>query len=131
MMKVRGYMNCMVPAGDSRGFSLIELVITIVIFGLVAYSFSLIQSHLNANSGKEILLTKSIVLAEKKMEEAIAEGVSVQSTGWNVEDELDWRRTVTVLRQSGSQPTLVEVRVDVRKNDKIIYSLFTHIADRG
>jgi len=128
-MKICNYLNLTTPVRDSRGFSLIELVITIVIFGFVAYSFSLIQSHLNANSGKEILLTKSIVLAEKKMEEAIAEGVSVQSTDWNVEGGLEWKRTISVLRQSGSQPTLVEVRVDVRKNEKIIYSLFTHIAD--
>ena len=128
-MKICNYLNLTTPVRDSRGFSLIELVITIVIFGFVAYSFSLIQSHLNANSGKEILLTKSIVLAEKKMEEAIAEGVSVQSTGWSVDGGLEWRRTISVLKQSGSQPTLVEVRVDVRKNEKIIYSLFTHIAD--
>jgi len=128
-MKICNCIGLTTPVKDNRGFSLIELVITIVIFGFVAYSFSLIQSHINVNSGREILLTKSMVLTEKKMEESIAVGVSVQSTGWNAVGELEWRRTVTVLRQSGSQPTLVELRVDVRKNDKIIYSLFTHIAD--
>jgi len=116
-----------VGLNDDGGFSLVELIITIVIFGFVAYSFSLMQSHVVHQSVNEKILTRALFIAEEKMEESIAEGLSVQPVGWTPYKGVEWRREVTVIKEENGSPTLIEVWVDIRKDGRIIYSLFTHV----
>ncbi len=116
-------------SADTAGFSLVELIITIVIFGFIAYSFSMMQSHIVHQSVREKLLTKSFLLAEEKMEESIAEGVNVQPVDWTSEGGVEWRRSVSILQEQSGAPTLVEIWIDIRKDGKILCSLFTHVAE--
>ncbi len=112
-----------------KGFTLVELLITIAILGTVVYSFSIMQSQVLSAASEDDKLTGAVKVAEKRMEESILTGASVQPLDWTAEGDCEWRRTVTSLRSSGENPTLVEVRIVVRRENVIICSLVTHIAE--
>jgi prepilin-type N-terminal cleavage/methylation domain-containing protein len=114
---------------DESGFSLIELIVTIAILGLIAYSFSVMQSSILAAASGDDELTDAVKLAEGKMEEAIQEGAEIQSQGWTSDGNHEWKRDVSVLRSDEGDPSLVEMIVSVRRGQSIVCSLFTHIAE--
>jgi hypothetical protein len=105
-----------------------EMIVTLLILGLIAYSFSNMHAHLLSASTEEDILYQATQLAESKLEDAITTGVSVLSQGWTASSPFEWRRIVTTLKPSAGDPTLVEVKVQVRKGNKVICSLVTHIA---
>ncbi|MBU8923384.1 MAG: prepilin-type N-terminal cleavage/methylation domain-containing protein [Bacteroidales bacterium] len=111
------------------GFSLIELIITIAILGLIAYFFSVMQSSILTAASGDDQLTDAVKLAEGKMEVAIQAGTGIQPQDWTADGDLEWKRDVSVLKLDEGAPTLVEVRVSVRKGQSIVCSLFTHIAE--
>ncbi len=113
---------------NKAGFTLIELVITICILGLIAYSFSVMQSCLLSAVKVDCEMTAAANLAESIMEESLRAGVGVESQGWVEKSGYEWRRTVVPLRSSGGNATLVEVKVEVRRNGGNLCSLITHIA---
>ena len=113
----------------TSGFTLIELMITIIILGLVGYSFSMMESHIVFETNDQKTLTKAVILAEEKMEGAVAEGTGIQSIDWTDCCGLEWRRSVNMLESEDGTPTLVEVTVEVRSNGKVVCSLYTHVAE--
>ncbi len=114
---------------NQDGFSLMELLVTIVILGFVAYSFSTMQMHILYASVEEDDLFNAARLVENRMEETINLGVGTKTTKWIKSGEYEWKRTVTVLKKFGKNPTLVEVRIQVRKGKEQLCSLITHIVD--
>ncbi len=113
---------------DESGFSLIELIVTIAILGLVAYSFSVMQSGILAAASVDDELTDAVKLAEGKMEESIQQGTGIETLGWTLVGNFEWKRDVSVLKSDEGVPTLVEMTVSVRRGQSILCSLFTHIA---
>ena len=114
---------------EEAGFSLIELIVTIAIIGLIAYSFSVMQSGILAAASGDDQLTDAVKLAEGKMEEAIQTGAGIQSQSWTTDGDLEWKREVSVLKSDEGSPTLVEMTISVRTGQSIVCSLFTHIAE--
>jgi prepilin-type N-terminal cleavage/methylation domain-containing protein len=111
------------------GYTLIELIVTIAVIGLVAYSFSIMETGILSATAEDDLLSRAAHLAECKMEESIRTGVLVPAVDWTDADPFEWRRTVQVLKVTSTQPTLVEVEIQVRKGSAIVCSLTTHLAE--
>jgi len=111
------------------GYSLIELIVTVVILGLVVASFASFGSGILVQSAENDELAAAIRIARSRMEEAAGMGTGLVSTGWVASSSYEWRRQVDVLRADPNGPTLVEVRVYVRNSGGLICSLMTHIAE--
>lgn len=113
---------------EKDGFTLIELVITIGILGLIAYSYSVMQSNLLSAVKIDDEMSAAMRLAESMMEDSLRAGIGVESRGWIEASGYEWRRTVVPLKSSEGSITLVEVKVEVRRNGGNLCSLITHIA---
>ncbi|MCD6380011.1 prepilin-type N-terminal cleavage/methylation domain-containing protein [bacterium] len=116
-------------AGNQSGFTLIELIITVIILGFIAYSFTNMGSHLLSTSTDNESLYRAVQISRNRMEEAVGIGTGVSSKGWTASSSLEWNREVTVLKSSDGQPSLVAIRVSVRKNGVVLCTLVTHMAD--
>ncbi|MBN2072234.1 MAG: type II secretion system protein [Candidatus Krumholzibacteriota bacterium] len=113
---------------DQSGFTLIELIITIVILGMIAYSFSSMYAGLLSASSHDDMMTRAAQIAENRMEDSVRSGVGIAPVSWTADSGYEWMRDVTVLKDSGGAPTLVKIEVRIRKDERIICSLVTHIA---
>ncbi len=116
-------------SSGSGGFTLVELIITVLVLGLIGWSFSALYSGLLSAATEDESGTGALLLAESVMEKSIGAGVDVATTGWISSSSYQWKRGVTVLRSGAGGPTLVEVRVRVRDDSGMICSLVTHIAE--
>jgi len=114
---------------NQKGYTLIELVITVVILGMLAYYLGKMGVELLAGSTQQGRQVEMVNLAISRMEEAIKSGVSVTSQGWTSQSPYQWRRSVTTLKSDAGSPTLVEVTIEVKDASGRIYSLITHIAN--
>jgi prepilin-type N-terminal cleavage/methylation domain-containing protein len=110
-----------------KGYTLIELIVTILLLGMICYFVAVMSVELVEGTTEQNLLVNAATLAIDKMEEATRTGVNVASQGWTTSGDLEWRRTVTTLKSDGG-PTLVEVKIEIRKNSHIIFSIKNHIA---
>lgn len=115
--------------GGSRGYSLIELIVSVVILGLVVAGFSKVGTHVVTLSADNGNMTEAVRIVRNGMEEAVRSGTSAGSTGWISEGSFQWKREVNVLRSGPDGPTLIEVKVKVKNSRGLICSLFTHIAE--
>ena len=113
---------------NEGGYTLIELVITILLSGLVCYFVAVMSVELLEGTTQQNRLVNVATLAIAKMEEAASTGTAVASQGWTPSGDLEWRRVVTTLKSDAGSPTLVEVRIEVRRNSSIIFSLVNHIS---
>ena len=113
-----------------KGYTLIELVITILLLGLVCYFIALMSVELLRGATEQNILVNVASLATAKMEEAVRTGTDVSSQGWTTSGDLQWRRTVTMLKSDNGDPTLVEVKIEVRKSSNIIFRLKTILQDK-
>lgn len=112
----------------NKGYTLIELVITILVLGLVCYFIINMCVELLLGSTEQTQLVEVANLASTEMEESFRAGVFVSAQGWTSSDVYEWRRTVTTLKSDGGNPTLVEVKIEIRRDSNTIYSLINHIA---
>lgn len=112
---------------NQNGYTLIELVITVVILGLMTYFLGNMCVELLAGSTQQIKQVEMMSLAISKMEEAIKIGVSLTSQGWTSEPPYQWRRTVTTLKSDGGNPTLVKVTIEAKDASEQTFSLINHI----
>ena len=117
--------NCL---ENEKGFTLIELVVTVLLLGLISYFIALMSVELLRGTTQQNILVNVAALATAKMEEAVRTGTDVSSQGWTASGDLQWRRTVTTLKSDNGDPTLVEVKIEIRKNSSVIFSLENHIA---
>lgn len=114
---------------DQKGYTLIELIVTLVILGLVVYFLVHFCSQVLVGSIEEEKLVQATNLAISQMERATSLGLSVTSQGWTSSSPFEWNRTVTVIRSDSlGNPTLLGVEIQVRENSSIVYSLRTHLA---
>lgn len=112
---------------NQDGYTLVELVITIVILGLMTYFLGSMCVELLAGSIQQTKQVEMLNLAISQMEEAIKIGVSLTSQGWTSESPYQWRRTVTTLKSDCGNPALVEVTIEVKDAFGQTYSLLNHI----
>jgi prepilin-type N-terminal cleavage/methylation domain-containing protein len=110
------------------GYSLIELVISVVILGLVVSSFAAVGNHMLAASAENDRVSKAALIATTRMEESVRNGTGSVSAGWISDPPYQWKREVSVLKSDTEGPTLVQVRVTVRDDRGVICSLITHLA---
>ena len=111
-----------------KGYTLIELTITILLLGLICYFIAVMSVELLEGTTEQNLLVQVANLAIAKMEEATRTGTAVISQGWTQSGDLEWRRVVSTLKSDAGSPTLVEVKIEIRKNSDIVFSLENHIA---
>ena len=111
-----------------KGYTLVELITTILLLGLVCYFIALMSVELLRVTTQQNILVNVAALATAKMEEAVRTGTDVSSQGWTASGDLQWRRTVTTLKSDNGDPTLVEVKIEIRKNSSVIFSVENHIA---
>lgn len=112
----------------NKGYTLIELVITLLVLGLVCYFIINMCVELLLGSTEQTQLVEEVNLALAKMEESFRTGVFVSAQGWASSGAYEWRRLVTTLKSDNGNPTLVEIKIEIRKGSNIIYSLINHIA---
>jgi prepilin-type N-terminal cleavage/methylation domain-containing protein len=111
-----------------NGYTLIELVVTILLLGLICYFIAAMSVELLRGTNEQGLLVNVAALATAKMEEAARSGTNVNSQVWTQDNDLEWRRLVTTLKPGGCSPSLIEVKIEIRKNSNIVFSLENHIA---
>ncbi len=112
---------------NQDGYTLVELVITVVILGLMTYFLGRMGVELLAGSTQQTEQVEMLNLAISKMEKTTKIGVSVASQGWTSESPYQWRRSVTTLKSDAGNPTLVEVTIEVKDALGQTYSLINHI----
>ncbi len=112
---------------NKEGYTLIELVITLLVLGLVCYFIINMCVELLLGSAEQTQLVEEVNLALAKMEESFRTGVFVSAQGWTSSGAYEWRRVVTTLKSDNGNPTLVEIKIEIRKGSNIIYSLVNHI----
>jgi type II secretory pathway pseudopilin PulG len=112
----------------SEGYTLIELTITIIVLGLVCYFVVNMCVELLAASAEQTQSVEGTNLAQSKMEEAERIGTSVSSQGWTTSGGYEWRRVVTTLKSQSGSPTLIEVKIEIRKNSVTFFSLTNHLS---
>jgi len=113
---------------NNKGYTLIELVITILVLGLVCYFIINMCTELLLGSTEQTQLVEEANLAQAKMEESVREGVNVSSQSWTTSGAYQWRRVVTTQKSDNCNATLVEVKIEIRKGSNVIFSLVNHIA---
>jgi prepilin-type N-terminal cleavage/methylation domain-containing protein len=109
------------------GYTLIELVVTIVILGLMTHFLGNMCVELLAGSTEEVEQVDMMNLAVSKMEEAIGIGLNLTSQAWTSEPPYQWRRIVTMLRSDNGNPTLLRVTIEVKDASQQTYSLINHL----
>lgn len=109
------------------GYTLVELVITIVVLGLTTHFLGSMCIGLLAGSIQQIKQVEMSNLAVSQMEEVVKTGVNVTSQGWTSVTPYQWRRIVNTLRSSDGNPTLVEVTIEVKDTFGQKYSLLNHL----
>jgi prepilin-type N-terminal cleavage/methylation domain-containing protein len=107
-------MKNQMKVSNQNGYTLIELVITIIILGLMTYFLGSMCVELLAGSTQQTEQVEMVNLAISQMEEAVKVGVSLTSQGWTSEPPYQWRRTVTTLKSDNGDPTLIKVIIGVR-----------------
>ena len=112
----------------SAGYTLIELIITILVLGMVCYFVINMCVELLAASQEQTQWVEGINLAQSKMEEAERVGTSITSQDWTPSGGYEWRRVVTTLKSESGNPTLVEIKMEIRKNSQAFYTLLNHFA---
>jgi prepilin-type N-terminal cleavage/methylation domain-containing protein len=120
-------MNHHTRIRKQNGYTLIELVITIVILGMMTYFLGSMCVELLAGSTQQTEQVEMVNLAISKMEEATRIGVNLSSQAWTSEPPYQWRRSVTTLKSYMGNPTLVTVAIEVKDALGQTFSLINHI----
>ena len=114
---------------NQKGYTLIELMVTVVILGLVVYVLIHFSSQILVGSRDEEKIVGATNLAISQMEEATNLGLGVTPQGWTSSVPFQWNRIVNMIKSDSlGSPTLLEVEIQVRENSDIVYSLITRLA---
>ena len=114
---------------NQKGYTLIELIITLVILGLVVYFLIHFCSQIIVGSEEEEKIVRATNLAISQMEGATSLGLSISSQDWTPSPPFEWNRAVRAIKSDSlGNPTLVEVEMQIRVNRDTVYSLITHLA---
>lgn len=113
--------------GKQNGYTLIELVITILILGMMTYFLGNMCGELLSGTTQEKKQVEMVSLAISKMEQATLMGVNLSSQDWTSETPYQWRRVVATLKSNTGNPILVKVTVEVKDALGQAFSLINHI----
>lgn len=110
------------------GFTLIELVVTIVLLGILAVPLFTLIANMMGGVGQHSESTEAVNLGISKMEEAVTAGVAAtEDSGYG--GRYYWVRDTTRLKGAPADSLVkVEILIKRRPGSAAIFSLINHLA---